>query len=72
MNYKPPCKKQNCNVQARVTCSTYVGYIPVYDENGVNTNPNVNKQTARLTCSVCNKVWVAKFDGYTITYEEID
>jgi hypothetical protein len=40
---------------------TAMYYPPIYDENGVNTNPDGNITTTYYTCLNCNKMYTAQY-----------
>lgn len=45
---------------------TSVYYIPKYDENGFNINPDGNVTMKYATCSECGKTWEAKTQYETV------
>jgi hypothetical protein len=46
-------------------------FQPVYDKNGVNTNPDANTTTFKVNCLSCGRMWVAKTRLDETTYEEV-
>jgi hypothetical protein len=46
-------------------------FQPVYDKNGVNTNPDANTTTFKVNCLSCGKLWVGKTRLGETTYEEV-
>lgn len=62
----PNCKRPTKRTGGGGTV-TAMYYQPVYDENGVNTNPDRNTRTSMWECLDCNKRYVTKgnnVDGY--------
>jgi hypothetical protein len=41
-NPNPECPRDDCAFSYSGGASTLVAYIPIYDKNGVNTNPDAN------------------------------
>ena len=54
----PKCKKPT-KVQGGVGMSTCVDYPPIYDEEGNNTNPDMNTTTYNYKCLEC-KTWFSE------------
>jgi hypothetical protein len=46
-------------------------FQPVYDKNGVNTNPDANTTTFKVKCLSCGRMWVGKTRLGETTYEEV-
>jgi hypothetical protein len=46
-------------------------FQPIYDKNGVNTNPDANTTTFEVSCGSCGKMWVGKTRLDETTYEEL-
>ena len=44
-------------------------YPPIYDKNGVNTNPDANTTTSKINCLSCGKMWVCRTRLGNSTYE---
>lgn len=63
------CSEQ-CRFQDNGSSSTYVAYIPVYDKNGVNTNPDMNTIKGSITCIVCNRSFGYTTQAGITTWEE--
>lgn len=57
-NPNPSCNKQ-CSFTHTQGMTTLVYYIPIYDKNGVNTNPDGNTTTSEVYCSTCKTKWKA-------------
>jgi hypothetical protein len=51
--------------------TTLVAYIPIYDKNGVNINPDANTTTFNVNCSSCGKMWAGRTRLGETTYEEL-
>jgi hypothetical protein len=60
----PYCKKPTKRTGGIGTV-TAMYFPPIYDENGINTNPDRNIQTSRWTCNECEK-------DYEISGNEVD
>ena len=57
-----PTKRTDCG-----SSSTLMYFAPVYDENGVNINPDCNTITTAYKCLECNRLFVVVgniIDGY--------
>lgn len=70
-NPNPNCDGE-CRFQSHGSTSTLVAYIPIYDKNGVNVNPDRNTTSESVTCSTCKRSWTVRgnnFDGFTIIEE---
>ena len=46
-------------------------FQPIYDENGVNINPDGNTTAFGISCVSCQKEWTGKSCLDVTTYEEI-
>lgn len=56
-------KCPKCGSQARIqgiSMRTAAYYVPVYDENGVNVNPDRNITTTSWTCAKCGENYTTK------------
>ena len=63
----PHCKKPT-HRQAGMSCTTMMDFTPVYDENGININPDRNKTTTDYECLECEQEYTVtgnQYDGYT-------
>jgi hypothetical protein len=63
----PHCEKPTKRTQGG-SMSTLAYYQPIYDENGVNTNPDRNTITTEYSCLDCGKDYVIRgnyTDGFT-------
>ena len=67
----PECERDDCRFLQSGGRSTLVAYIPIYDENGVNTNPDRNTTTSNLECLSCGKRWVVTYCYNQTTYMEL-
>ena len=70
-NPNPECPREDCTFSHSGGTSTLVAYIPVYDKNGVNINPDANIKTFKVNCISCGKMWVGKSRLDVTTYEEV-
>jgi hypothetical protein len=62
------CEHPTYTQGASMTTLAY--YVPVFDENGVNTNPDRNNSTTTYTCTKCNTDFLVvgnDYDGYEVT-----
>lgn len=66
----------NCEGDCRFVCgpemTTMMYYPPVYDKNGVNTNPDGNTSSQEIACVTCKKRWYSSTKYGKTTFEEID
>jgi hypothetical protein len=53
---KIACDKE-CKFEHHGVTQTLCYYPPVYDKNGVNTNPDRNSQDGGVSCRTCGKLW---------------
>lgn len=63
----PYCKKPTKRSGGDGWTTTCVYYPPMYDENGVNTNPDRNTSSTSYSCEECGKSYVISgndYDGY--------
>jgi len=70
-NPNPECPREDCQFSHSGGSSTLVAYIPIYDKNGVNINPDANTTTFKVNCLTCGKMWVGKTRLDETTYEEV-
>lgn len=70
-NPNPECPREDCRFTHSGGTSTLVAYIPIYDKNGVNINPDANTTTFSVNCSSCGKMWVGRTRLGKTTYEEV-
>jgi len=71
INPNPECSREDCKFITFGVRSTLVAYIPIYDKNGVNINPNRNTTSFTVDCLSCGKIWVGKSRMDETTYEEV-
>jgi hypothetical protein len=57
-NPNPECPREDCRFTYSGGTSTLVAYIPIYDKNGVNINPDANTTTFKVNCLSCGKIWI--------------
>lgn len=67
----PECPREDCRFTHSGGRTTLVAYIPTYDKNGVNINPDRNTTTFDVSCGSCGKMWVGKSRLDETTYEEV-
>jgi hypothetical protein len=70
-NPNPDCERDHCQFICGGGTSTLVYYIPTYDKNGVNINPDRNTTTFTVECIVCNTKWRGATQLGETTYEEV-
>jgi hypothetical protein len=70
-NPNPECPREDCRFTQSFGTTTLVAYIPIYDKNGVNINPDANTTTFKVNCLSCGKMWVGKSRLDETTYEEV-
>ena len=70
-NPNPECPREDCRFTYSGGTSTLVAYIPIYDKNGVNINPDANTTTFNVNCSSCGKMWVGATRLGKTTYKEV-
>ena len=71
-NPNPDCERNDCQFihgDMRTTCAAY---IPIYDKNGVNINPDANTTSFKVNCLSCGKIWRGQTSMDVTTYEEIE
>jgi hypothetical protein len=71
---KIPDNIRNCEDDCRFTVSegmtTLVAYIPIYDKDGKNINPDMNTSSGAYSCFKCNRLFLYKSVGGVVTWEE--
>lgn len=67
----PECPREDCRFLYGGGHTTLTYYPPIYDKNGVNTNPDRNTTTSTLNCLTCGKMWVGRTRLGNSTYEEV-
>ena len=67
----PECERDDCRFIQSGGMTTLAYYIPIYDKNGVNINPDRNTTTSMLECLTCGKEWRGTLENGTTTYEEL-
>ena len=65
----PECPREDCRFIDYPGSSTLAYYPPIYDKNGVNTNPDRNISTFRIECLTCGKMWKGTTQLGETTYE---
>ena len=70
-NPNPECPREDCKFTSFYGTSTLVAYIPIYDKDGKNINPDANTTTFKVNCLSCGKIWVGKTRLGEMTYEEV-
>ena len=58
-NPNPECPREDCKFINHGGSTTLAYYPPIYDKNGVNTNPDRNTTTSMFECLTCGKKWVS-------------
>ena len=71
INPNPECTRDDCRFSQSPTITTCVYYTPVYDKNGVNTNPDKNMSQFNMECHTCGKIWIGKTCVDKTTYTKI-
>ena len=67
----PECPREDCKFTIFDITRTCMYFQPVYDKNGVNTNPDRNTTTFEVSCGSCGRMWVGKTCAGETTYEEV-
>jgi hypothetical protein len=67
----PECPREDCRFTQSFGMTTLVAYIPIYDKNGVNINPDRNTTTFEVSCGSCGRMWKGKTCVGETTYEEV-
>lgn len=70
-NPNTECPRDDCRFLNHGGSTTSAYYPPIYDKNGVNTNPDMNITTSALKCLTCGKRWRGKTQLGKTTYEEM-
>ena len=52
-----------CRVTEGMGTTTLAFYQPVYNEFGVNNNPDMNTTTIPLSCSTCGRKFISTYQG---------
>jgi hypothetical protein len=68
-NPNPECPREDCRFAYGGGSTTLVTYIPIYDKNGVNINPDKNTTTFGVECLSCGKMWKGKTCVGETTFE---
>lgn len=64
--------KDKCRLrETSIGSTTCLYYPPVYDGNGINTNPDMNVTSSRIKCDTCGKEFIKAVQGGETTYEEL-
>ena len=69
-NPNPECPREDCRFSHSGGMTTLVAYIPIYDKNGVNTNPDRNTTSFSIECLTCGKMWRGETCMSETTYED--
>lgn len=69
-NPNPNCERNDCRFTQGVSMTTDMYYPPIYDKNGVNTNPDGNLSNSSVQCSTCGKKWESYTRYNETTYKE--
>ena len=70
-NPNPECPREDCKFTIFDITRTCMYFQPIYDKNGVNTNPDANTTTFKVNCLSCGNLWVGKTCMGETTYEEV-
>ena len=65
------CPRDDCMFLQGGGHTTLAYYPPIYDKNGVNTNPDRNTTTSTLKCLTCGKMWNCISQFNLTTYEQV-
>jgi hypothetical protein len=58
------CSRDDCMITSNGPSTTTMAYYPpVYDKNGVNTNPDMNVTTHHQRCISCGKTWIEEWQN---------
>jgi hypothetical protein len=71
INPNPECSREDCRFAYGGGSTTLAYYQPIYDKNGVNTNPDRNTTNFGVECFTCGKMWEGKTCAGETTYEEL-
>ena len=71
-NPNPECPREDCKFTIGDITQTCMGFLPIYDKNGVNINPDANTSTFQVNCLSCGKMWAGKSRLDKTTYEEVE
>ena len=67
----PECPREDCKFTIYDVTRTCMYFPPIYDENGVNINPDGNTTAFGISCVSCHKEWTGKSCLDVTTHEEI-
>ena len=70
-NPNPEGPREDCRFAYGGGRTTLAYYQPIYDKNGLNTNPDRNTTTFEVSCGSCGRMWVGKTRLGETTYEEV-
>lgn len=67
----PNCTRDDCMITENGPCTqTLAYYPPIYNKQGVNTNPDMNITTRPIRCLSCGKSWEERWqNGVRISAE---
>ena len=62
----PGCVRDDCMItEAGPVMSTLAYSPPVYNRQGINTNPDINTTTQPRRCLSCGKTWTESYQNGT-------
>jgi hypothetical protein len=70
-NPNPECPREDCKFSISPQMTTLVAYIPIYDKDGKNINPDRNTTSFTVNCITCGKIWRGQSCLDKTTYEEV-
>jgi hypothetical protein len=70
-NPNPECPREDCRFSYGGGTTTLVAYIPIYDKDGKNINPDRNTTSFTVNCITCGKIWRGQSCLDKTTYEEV-
>ena len=72
-NPNPECPREDCKFTIfGGSTRTCMYFQPIYDKNGVNTNPDANTTIFKVNCLSCGKMWVGRTRLTKTTYDEVE
>ncbi len=64
------CISRACRFSKSLEMTTSVAYIPMYNSEGENINPDMNTTSFQLICLTCDRLWIGRTKGGITTYTE--
>jgi len=64
----PYCDKPTVR-SSGMSATTLLAYIPIYNEEGINTNPDKNITTSKFNCHTCNREYIVCSQGSKSWYK---